>query len=169
MNRPSRTDEPQPGDGYNQSPPELSNDLTTNQDLNGISNTRALLREDHSTATAWGKPGSEPPDTSPPDGLNDTGGAVAVGAESSTNGVVAGVLHAGNPGSESKGPDEQHEQPGVVGGGDNPDGTLPPKSWLGRAKDAIFTYGKFVGPGFMVAVAYSRQISQPRGRIRPVT
>ncbi len=161
MNRPSRTDEPQPGDGYNQSPPELSNDLTTNQDLNGISNTRALLREDHSTATASGKPGSDPPDITPPDGLSNVGGVVAVGTESSANGVVAEVLHAGNPGPGPKGPDEQHEQPGVGGGGDHPDGTLPQRSWLARAKDAIFTFGKFVGPGFMVAVAYSRQISQP--------
>ncbi len=34
------------GDGYNQSPNELSNDLTTNQDLKGIANARVLGREE---------------------------------------------------------------------------------------------------------------------------
>ncbi|GJC99043.1 metal ion transporter metal ion transporter [Colletotrichum higginsianum] len=42
MNRPSRTDEPYEGEGYNQSPSPLSNDLTTNEDLNGTVNAREL-------------------------------------------------------------------------------------------------------------------------------
>src|ERR1700761_6465503 len=46
MNRTSRTDEPDLGDGYNQSPNALSNDLTTNQDLNGLVNSRSLRRGD---------------------------------------------------------------------------------------------------------------------------
>lgn len=32
-----------------------------------------------------------------------------------------------------------------------------PKSWFSRAKHAVVTFGKFVGPGFMVAVAYSME------------
>ncbi|KAK4131007.1 natural resistance-associated macrophage protein [Trichocladium antarcticum] len=35
---------------------------------------------------------------------------------------------------------------------DGPSST--PKSWFSRAKHAVVTFGKFVGPGFMVAVAY---------------
>lgn len=40
MNKTSRTNEPLKGTGYNQSPNALSNDLTTNEDFNGISNAR---------------------------------------------------------------------------------------------------------------------------------
>ena len=40
MNCPSRTDEPLEHDGYNQNPPSLAADLTTGQDLNGIVNLR---------------------------------------------------------------------------------------------------------------------------------
>ncbi|KAJ4293882.1 NRAMP-like transporter smf-3 [Collariella sp. IMI 366227] len=58
MNRPYRTDEPQPGGGYNKSPPQLFNDLITNQDLNGISNTRTRRREQRPVITEPGQ--SEP-------------------------------------------------------------------------------------------------------------
>ncbi|KAI4089802.1 MAG: hypothetical protein LQ348_006634 [Seirophora lacunosa] len=40
MNCPSRTDEDDQGNGWNQSPPGLSADLTTRADLNGIANLR---------------------------------------------------------------------------------------------------------------------------------
>ena len=40
MNRPSRTDEPEAHEGWNQNPPELAADVTTRQDLNGIVNLR---------------------------------------------------------------------------------------------------------------------------------
>ncbi|RYC65599.1 hypothetical protein CHU98_g555, partial [Xylaria longipes] len=40
MNQTSRTDEPLEGDGLNQSPDAFSNDLVTNQDMNGIANAR---------------------------------------------------------------------------------------------------------------------------------
>ena len=40
MNCPSRTDEPAAHDGWNQNPSELAADVTTRQDLNGIVNSR---------------------------------------------------------------------------------------------------------------------------------
>ena len=40
MNCPSRTDEPAVDQGWNQNPPELAADVTTRQDLNGIANLR---------------------------------------------------------------------------------------------------------------------------------
>lgn len=40
MNCPSRTDEPAVSDGWNQNPSELAADVTTRQDLNGIVNLR---------------------------------------------------------------------------------------------------------------------------------
>lgn len=42
MNCPSRTDEPLENDGWNQNPPRLAADLTTRQDMNGIVNLRTL-------------------------------------------------------------------------------------------------------------------------------
>ena len=45
MNCPSRTDESFEDDGYNQSPPRFAGDLTTRADLNGITNLR--LHRDH--------------------------------------------------------------------------------------------------------------------------
>lgn len=43
MNCPSRTDDTIEHPGWNQNPPCLAPDLTTRQDLNGISNVRELL------------------------------------------------------------------------------------------------------------------------------
>ncbi|KAI9036816.1 putative plasma membrane zinc ion transporter [Aspergillus affinis] len=49
MNCPSRTDDTLEHDEWNQNPPSLAPDLTTRQDLNGISNVRE--REDHGGLT----------------------------------------------------------------------------------------------------------------------
>ncbi|KAK8121024.1 hypothetical protein PG999_005144 [Apiospora kogelbergensis] len=46
MNKTSRTDEPYEGEGHNQSPNAFSNDLTTNEDFNGIVNTRTQRDSD---------------------------------------------------------------------------------------------------------------------------
>lgn len=43
MNCPSRTDDSLEHPDWNQNPPSLAPDLTTRQDLNGISNARELL------------------------------------------------------------------------------------------------------------------------------
>lgn len=43
MNCPSRTDDSIKHPGWNQNPPLLAPDLTTREDLNGISNARELL------------------------------------------------------------------------------------------------------------------------------
>ena len=59
MNKPSRTDEPLEGDGYNQSPNALSNDLTTNADLNGIANSRELGEEDSQSLQGATLPGAQ--------------------------------------------------------------------------------------------------------------
>lgn len=154
MNRPSRTDEPQPGDGYNQSPPHLSNDLTTNQDLNGISNTRALRRQERPMSMDSGQP--DPPDSITPDGPSKPKDAAVVRVNASSTSLAFGAPHAGDTGQGSA-PRDEHAP--ASGGGGNPDGSLPVKSRLSRAKDTILTFGKFVGPGFMVAVAYSMPLT----------
>lgn len=150
MNRPSRTDEPQPGDGHNQSPPHLSNDLTTNQDLNGISNIRALRRQKRPEAMDGGEP--DPPDTVSPDGPSKPKDVAFVSVDASSTSLAPDILRAGDIGQESG---QRNEHPAAPGERGSPSGTLPVKSWLSRVKDTILTFGKFVGPGFLVAVAYS--------------
>ena len=159
MNCPSRTDEPPVSDGYNQSPNQFSNDLTTNADLNGISNSRQ--RSDDALSIQNGGQSTEGPDialTHDPDGtiLPAKGGG--------------GEAVAGSSGIDqqppAKGPvnlletlvTQQSLSPsdnGPSDGGSRPGGASGPKSLSRRLWDGFITFGKFIGPGFMVAVAYS--------------
>jgi metal iron transporter len=148
MNRPSRTDGPHVGDGYSQNPPQLSNDLTTNQDLGGISNTRVLQREAPPAMLDPDEAEPDPPDAGVSDGPSKNVGSAAVGVIKSASSSGAELLHTADSEPDSSGRNEHPPHPGEHGG-------LPPQSWLARAKHAILTFGKFIGPGFMVAVAYS--------------
>lgn len=152
MNRPSRTDEPPASDGYNQSPPQFSNDLTTNQDLNGISNTRTLRREQDRATEDSGRTDSDPP-RAVPDGKDGTSVRVV------DTGVSRLSLGTGNSQIRAAEPSEPSGNPLRVGNrrtSQSGDGSYPGHvSQLSRVKHAIITFGKFIGPGFMVAVAYS--------------
>ncbi|KAK3369684.1 natural resistance-associated macrophage protein [Lasiosphaeria ovina] len=138
--RPSRTDEPYEGEGYNQSPDHLAADLTTNQDLNGIANTREARNhqdahiknslshalENHESVRL-----SEPP-------ASDAGGGG--GGKSASDWVHP--LPA---------PSSFRLPPLGEGEGAHPPNSL---SRFGRYKKAFLTFSQFVGPGFMIAVAY---------------
>ncbi|OIW24375.1 natural resistance-associated macrophage protein [Coniochaeta ligniaria NRRL 30616] len=153
MNCPSRTDEPPVSDGYNQSPNALSNDLTTNADLNGISNSRQ--RSDDALSIQNGGQGPEGPDianTHDPDGRygSSGGGEVTAGsdvhdqqspAKGRPNFETLVTRHSVSPSDPDAGP------------GDG-SGSSAPVSLLRRVRNGLFTFGKFIGPGFMVAVAY---------------
>ncbi|KAH7024661.1 transporter smf2 [Microdochium trichocladiopsis] len=141
MNKTSRTDEPYEGDGLNQSPNELSNDLVTNQDLNGIANERNRRGRDRV--------------------LDDSGQAVAQDSGSVPDSVpaqpyrgvqnLATLLHAAtgqSPGKRTLTAQVLDDRPpadttGGVGG-----------SLLHRARHGFLDFAKFIGPGFLVAVAY---------------
>jgi metal iron transporter len=149
MNRPSRTDEPQKGDGYNQSPNALSNDLTTNEDLNGISNSRELRRGEHLPIQSSGQ-------NSVPDGVQTIdmpppahqGGEKAGGGSQEPNGGLLGVQAAGPPSTEAN--NARHDR----------------GRWsFDRIKQGFITFSRFVGPGFMVAVAYSEWCIPVRANI----
>ncbi|GKT62981.1 manganese transporter pdt1 [Colletotrichum tofieldiae] len=146
MNRPSRTDEPYEGEGYNQSPNPLSNDLTTNEDLNGTVNARELEPGQDGKAlqgagdagilhsdTDWGKDGVGPAAggaaSAKSVGLGQPGGEEALAAPLPT-------LHSRQP--SPGGRDEIRKQTGI----------------LGRVKSAVIKFGSFIGPGFMISVAY---------------
>ncbi|PBP27514.1 metal ion transporter metal ion transporter [Diplocarpon rosae] len=140
MNCPSRTEEPE-GDGFNQNPSSLSADLTTRQDLNGIANARELRR------IASNDIESKVDRVPDGDGTEDRGGQAVV---------------AQGKGEKSDG--QEGFRPGLValdvaergagGRGRNWD-DLPflTRTFL-KIRKGVKTYGKFIGPGFMISVAY---------------
>ncbi|RDW74974.1 hypothetical protein BP6252_06116 [Coleophoma cylindrospora] len=139
MNCPSRTDEPE-GTGKNQQPNALAADLTTRQDLNGIANKRLLRRE-----------AIEGVDDSVENQSRQTTyctipekGSAVVGAESEHRPVQPPTPMHGRDSAQDRGR-------GGDGGDRDPQ---PPKNWLAELRNTLFTFGKFVGPGFMISVAY---------------
>jgi metal iron transporter len=156
---PSRTDEPPVSDSYNQSPNQFSNDLTTNADLNGISNSRE--RRDVSLSLQNGGQNSQGPDiarTHDPDGRRRiTGGHVATagpdvqGQQSRGKGLFQlETLVTRQSVTPSDSPD------GGSSSGSGHSGRNKPL--LRRIRDGLLTFAKFIGPGFMVAVAYSMSL-----------
>lgn len=148
MNRTSRTEEPYKGDGLNQSPNPLSGDLTTNEDLNGRVNSRQCKRDDKNLATADTQPLA--PDRRLPEpeptarGLssmaNDASIGQSLGGESPLN--TAAPLPPSPPSSAPRTSSTFERDNG-------------PPTRLGRVKAVVVKYGSFIGPGFMIAVAYS--------------
>ncbi|GKT40609.1 manganese transporter SMF1 [Colletotrichum spaethianum] len=146
MNRPSRTDEPYEEEGYNQSPNPLSNDLTTNEDLNGTVNARALEPgEDGKTLPGAGDVGISRSET---DWGKDGVGPAPSGAASAKS------VGLGQPVGEealSAPLPPLHSRCSSPTGGDD---TQTQRSIFGRVKSAIIKFGSFIGPGFMISVAY---------------
>ena len=149
MNCPSRTDEMPEADGHNQSPNALSNDLTTNQDLNGIANSRVLRGGDSLSIQSAGQTveADRVPQSVDPHGDQKleriTNTSAAIGQFPS--GVPASPSRVGGS-SSSPAPSS-----GSPGGSPIHRGSLI----AARLKKVLLTFGKFVGPGFMIAVAYS--------------
>lgn len=158
MNRTARTDEPYEGEltGYNQSPNPLSPALTTNRDLNGIVNIReqreggqgAGLGDDSQNRENNAEPApDEARQRTDKKGL--AGGFISI---SQPVGRWFGRLSSNHfpigspPASASSSP---NEPPGQGSGS---------KSWKQTIKKGVLKFFSFVGPGFMVAVAYSMTI-----------
>jgi metal iron transporter len=195
MNQTSRTDEPYEGDdGLNQSPNHLSNDLTTNQDLNGIANARTQRSGIGGSSSAMDSSGqaiaiNDPPMTASPPGWvaaepRDLAGTVAT----ARNGDDDGDHHDDRVAAAAAAPTTPGQAPGTVrasrtaqvkdylqrmkSGGSGGDGSQPSPmapmsaaasttakaggSPMAKALRTLITFGKFVGPGFMVSVAYSK-------------
>ncbi|EKD19820.1 metal ion transporter metal ion transporter [Drepanopeziza brunnea f. sp. 'multigermtubi' MB_m1] len=147
MNCPSRTEEPE-GDGMNQSPRSLSADLTTRQDLNGIANARELRR--------IASMDSEMEVDRVPDGdgskhRSKRGEVVVVAGE--------GVRPSSQGGSQSElvaiDAADRGSGGGGGGGSGNWDANVPflTRTFL-KIRKGVKTYVAFVGPGFMISVAY---------------
>jgi metal iron transporter len=154
MNRPSRTDEPE-GDGYNQSPNPLSNDLTTNQDLNGISNARMLRRQEDMSIQDSGQDPEGGPSSRADDDADDVGTSGQFDAVTNTASAIGSKSERGR--SDQEEDCRQGSPQSDAAGGDRSSGTHSLSSRFKSFKHAIVTFGKFIGPGFMVAVAYSKE------------
>ncbi|RYO75527.1 hypothetical protein DL764_010410 [Monosporascus ibericus] len=149
MNKTSRTDEPLEGDGFNQSPNAMSNDLVTNQDLNGIANHREQRGRDARSTINSGQITAEETQTAVEEedgpavhnrqGPADPHRDAAAGQPPADRWVPPSPLDDAAP----------NGSPAAVAGS-----LRGPKSWLDQLRNVIVTFGKFVGPGFMVSVAY---------------
>ncbi len=130
MNCPSRNDDTLEHDGWNQSPSRLSADLTTRQDLNGIANAR--VQREHGSKTGdteeeariTEKPGEEPKE--------DNAGKGSAGE---------GVVDARNLQEDLREPKDSHG------------GFELFQRYTRRGFQILTKYVKFIGPGFMIAVA----------------
>ncbi|KAF3482654.1 uncharacterized protein GIQ15_01978 [Arthroderma uncinatum] len=146
MNKTSRTDEPFEGDGYNQSPNPLSNDLTTNEGLNGIVNSRELKREEprslHGSTqeTDRDKSGSIPPDIKDGDTSDSLADPLSISqpprGEQKTPPFYTTTVLPSDGSAGCRGQDR---------GGCTP---------IERFKNVLLKFCSFIGPGFMVSVAY---------------
>lgn len=155
MNRTARTDEPYEGEltGYNQSPNPLSPALTTNRDLNGIVNIREQRDNGQGAGLGDDSQNRENNAEPAPDEARDrTGGKGLAGGFISISqpmGRWLGRLSSNHfpigssPASASASPTDPPGQ----GSGTN--------SWKQTIKKGLLKFFSFVGPGFMVAVAYS--------------
>lgn len=154
---PSRTDEPYDGEGYNQNPNYLAADLTTNQDLNGIANAREIRSRDARTIASSSQAledGIDIASNDPPAHAN-----WKPGDGRSANAPAPSI---GRPDGAERGDDRKvvtiqdvsasFRTSSLPSGGSSMNRDL---SRLARLKKVLVTYGKFVGPGFMISVAYS--------------
>ncbi len=138
MNCPSRTEEPE-GDGFNQNPSSLSADLTTRQDLNGIANARELRR------IASNEIESEVDRAPDEDRKREKGGEVVTEAGERGSNVQMGAGPGMVPFDVAEGGS------GGSGRGNGRNLPLLMRTFL-KILRGVKTYGKFVGPGFMVGV-----------------
>lgn len=138
MNCPSRTDEPE-GTGFNQNPNALAADLTTRQDLNGRANSRVLRRmvsEDVENVVE-----DEPGDLRERNVSGDGRGKRMLG-RTVTRALSSTMMRPSETLDVSEG--------GEGEAGD--DGYL--RKYSSGLLAAVKKFGKFVGPGFMISVAY---------------
>lgn len=145
MNKTSHTDEPLEGDGYNQSPNPNSNDLTTNEDFNGLVNSRAVREIDSQTL---------------PNAASIFPGRIASDAPAGNDGHGKATYWLAQRSTDrGQSPEGGLQIPAAA----RPPG-CPPASACGdadrvallqRVRKILATFGSFIGPGFMVSVAYS--------------
>ncbi|CEL11970.1 Putative Manganese transporter SMF1 [Aspergillus calidoustus] len=149
MNKPSRTDEPLEGDGYNQSPNSLSNDLTTNEDLNGITNIRELRREDPQSLQGARTPADDDNGSNTP----NAAGNKTMHSLANQYSVIGQPLRkrASQVNCSASLPSHSPTFPPNNGSTCQSHGL---RTVVKRFKNVFLKFCSFIGPGFMIAVAY---------------
>lgn len=150
MNCPSRTDEPAAHDGWNQNPSELAADVTTRQDLNGIVNLRT--GQDSVKETEDARRDLQV------DCMNDYQGIADPDDESSFR------LRKGTSRSSHNLKSFPESRPAIHSGSAKPRDAFPSLgslSPLGKTSNLFLRLWRilskfctFIGPGFMISVAY---------------
>ncbi|KAJ5297486.1 hypothetical protein PENANT_c005G01878 [Penicillium antarcticum] len=134
MNCPSRTDDTLQNPSWNQSPPPFSPDTTTRNDFNGLANSRVHRRHANS--------------------------ANAAGEDTLSIDERPHSVHGRDPEKEKV---PSGEVTTALSGGDSPLRTSgsPRRPFLNYFKDSslncarsLVKFGRFIGPGFLIAVAY---------------
>ncbi|PWY87632.1 transporter protein smf2 [Aspergillus heteromorphus CBS 117.55] len=134
MNCPSRTDDTLDHPGWNQNPSALSPDITTRSDFNGVANSKVHRRH----APGMGAAGD---------------GTTAIQDRPHS-------LDGNEPGSEKKTPDDEvsaapgDQPPGTTSGFPRRPFTQSIASFFLHAARSIKKFARFIGPGFLIAVAY---------------
>ncbi|KAI1424037.1 natural resistance-associated macrophage protein-domain-containing protein [Xylaria sp. FL1777] len=166
MNQTSRTDEPDEGDGYNQSPNAFANDLVTNEDLNGIANAREHRGRNSRSMDNSGQPiAQEPPSSSDRDDSDKSlYKGLALGDGQSPEKKMSATTAAATTTQVNDGPAAATAVTATAASSSNASATGPPARRGGKGGGPtnplmkvlryIITLGRFVGPGFLVAVAY---------------
>jgi metal iron transporter len=132
MNCPSRTDNADGRDGWNQSPNLLS--ATTREDFNGMANTRILRRIESNDPVLFVS-NNEVPDAQRP--RKTSAAAVRL-----VKALTSQSLHRGHVNRMPSGCDDSNNQT-----------KCPPTlaKFLTKARNILVTFSKFIGPGFMVS------------------
>lgn len=134
MNCPSRTDDTLKNPAFNQSPSPFSPDITTRNDFNGIANSRVHRK----TSDPGGTAGD---DTMSIDGRPLTQEDQDPGTEKSPHGDVIAAVSGGK------------SPPRTSGSPRRPFKNIITSSTL-RCARSLAKFGSFIGPGFLIAVAY---------------
>lgn len=170
MNCPSRTDEPPEHEGWNQNPAELAADTTTRQDLNGIVNLRTQQNrgEDDDTpidlpqmdTTAKGLPGRGILDRDTSGISANQSSRIKDADEPQSFGRRSDAWRSHKPDECPPLPEpESASKPNREGPDEprSPSSVPPPRrpmKLVERLSKVLVKYSKFIGPGFMISVAY---------------
>ncbi len=141
MNCPSRTDETNENQGWNQNPSGLTADLTKRQDLDGRANSRA--QRDHGPGTTELAEIDYNRVVEPP-------GMVEKGYEQDRKPYKITQCSIGNQLDESMA--SPHPLPYTHDNGTNWIKSVV--GFLRRSGQVLLKYSRFIGPGFMISVAY---------------
>ena len=150
MNCPSRTDEPAAHEGWNQNPSELAADVTTRQDLNGIVNLRTGQDSVKEAEDARRDLQTDGPNDyhriADPDDTLSVRHRKGTSRPSHTLESFPELRRANTPGSA-----ESRDRFSSFGG-------VPPHGMSSnpflRIWRILAKFCKFIGPGFMISVAY---------------